>query len=448
MKRKIINIIVVCAMIATAFTLTNVFSVAETTEQNVALGKPATSSNYLAPHEPSWGNDGNTSSYWTSDTTNPMPAWWAVDLQEGHVITRIELVARQDVDGPEGIRQNFQIWGSNDPTFATYSVLAVQDADTSDFPARGTWTATVTNTNSFRYLRLDRGTLIGMLFSEFRAFAQVEVGDSPTYQNVSLNKPASGTAIITPYEASRGNDGIISDTSMFYSDTGDNAINAYWVVDLETAYVISKIDLTMRQDQDGVDAIRNHFNVYGANAADYSDKVRLAYSSAPISPKGTWEITVTNTNSFRYLIVDREGAPNKRFLIFSEFSAFIDTTPSPTATQAPSPTATQAPSPTATQAPSPTATQAPSPTATQAPSPTATQAPSPTATQAPSPTVTQTPSPTIEEPSPTTTDVSNSDDLNPDDDEVSPGDGFRMGILTLLIISAGAMFISKKKIVA
>jgi len=139
--------------------------------------------------------------------------------------------------------------------------------------------------------------------------------------NVALGKSASGTANSSPNDAAKGNDGSIN--SIFVTDAGDGN-TANWVVDLESRYLLSKIELTMRQD--GVpadtDPTRNHFNVYGSNTSDYSDKVRLAYNANVIPAKGTWEISITNTNSFRYLIVDREGATNKRHLIFAEFRAF------------------------------------------------------------------------------------------------------------------------------
>lgn len=70
--------------------------------------------------------DGNKKTGYSPEGAGPH--WWQVDLEKPWRIHRIEIMDRFDVDNPIA-RSSFEILGSNDPTFETYTVLAVQGAD-------------------------------------------------------------------------------------------------------------------------------------------------------------------------------------------------------------------------------------------------------------------------------------------------------------------------------
>lgn len=109
------------------------------------------SSAYSDLYNPAKANDGNPGSGWSplGKTLDTQP-WWQVDLGGAYTLAAIELVTRQDVDQPE-TRHNFQIWGSNDPNFASFTLLGGQG--TTILPFRGTWSLGITNNQPFRYLR-------------------------------------------------------------------------------------------------------------------------------------------------------------------------------------------------------------------------------------------------------------------------------------------------------
>lgn len=119
--------------------------------QDVALGRPATASSNFPGASPSHGNDGTLASNWASANGDPEP-WWQVDLLRRHHITGLQIVARQDGDQPF-TRYNFEFRGSDDPTFATYSVLAAQFSFTT-WPSQGTWSVGVSGHMRCRYVRV------------------------------------------------------------------------------------------------------------------------------------------------------------------------------------------------------------------------------------------------------------------------------------------------------
>ncbi|HHV99472.1 MAG TPA: hypothetical protein GXX36_07840, partial [Clostridiaceae bacterium] len=65
-------------------------------------------------------------------------------------------------------RRNFEVRASNDPNFATYTVLASQGSTA--FPDDTTWTANVTDTNQYRYIRFYKTVNEYMFICEFKVW--------------------------------------------------------------------------------------------------------------------------------------------------------------------------------------------------------------------------------------------------------------------------------------
>ncbi|WP_141203071.1 RICIN domain-containing protein [Streptomyces griseorubiginosus] len=118
---------------------------------NLAYNKPASASSVYGSWTPaSNGNDNNGSTGW-SPTGSDTSAWWQVDLGQAYQLGQYSLTTRQDLDQPE-TRSNFEIRGSNDPSFATYTVLGRQGATT--LPLASTLTGNIDVRQKFRYLRV------------------------------------------------------------------------------------------------------------------------------------------------------------------------------------------------------------------------------------------------------------------------------------------------------
>lgn len=112
------------------------------------LKPAAASSSYSAAYAASKGNDGSLGTLWASGAGSSH--YWQVDLASLHHIQQVRLITRQDTDVPDH-RKNFEIRASNDPAFATYTVLASQGA--TPLPHRGTLTLDVTGSTPYRYVR-------------------------------------------------------------------------------------------------------------------------------------------------------------------------------------------------------------------------------------------------------------------------------------------------------
>lgn len=112
--------------------------------------KPASaSSEFNSTFAASKANDGKHDTLWASGSGSAH--YWQVDLGNARHIQRVELVTRQDND-VAAHRRNFQIRASNDPTFASFTVLGAQ-GDTA-LPFRDTWSGNVPHPPPFRYLRV------------------------------------------------------------------------------------------------------------------------------------------------------------------------------------------------------------------------------------------------------------------------------------------------------
>lgn len=139
---------------------------------DLARGKPAVaSSQWNSSMPPSAAADWNYNSKWHQASNDPAP-WWSVDLENRYVIQRIEISARVDLDQPDS-RRNFQVQGSNDSAFATFSVLGEQNEVPFPYFKTGlsnSWVRFINNPNGFRYIRVIKTAGGGLNFSEFQVY--------------------------------------------------------------------------------------------------------------------------------------------------------------------------------------------------------------------------------------------------------------------------------------
>jgi hypothetical protein len=113
---------------------------------------------------------------WHSESNTGRLEWWQVDLGRPVGIKALEIVFRPDQDQPS-TRANFEVRGSNDPRFASSTLLAAQGA--SAVPFRSLWQAEVKDEQSYRYVRVqktqpDRDAVGDIYFNltEVRVYAQ------------------------------------------------------------------------------------------------------------------------------------------------------------------------------------------------------------------------------------------------------------------------------------
>ena len=149
---------------------------------NLALNSPATaSSSFPSSFAAEYGNDLNLSTKWASNTSESNP-WWQVDLGQSYPVSKIELLARQDIDR-DFERSNLRILASDDKSFRSYEILARQENTT--FPAYGTWSSDIDNKNSFRCILVSRTNNKGYFsIAEFRVFE----GKGNPYVDVHYDK--------------------------------------------------------------------------------------------------------------------------------------------------------------------------------------------------------------------------------------------------------------------
>lgn len=113
------------------------------------LKTASASASFNASFSPAKGNDGLLTTLWAS--TGGGSHFWQVDLGSAHHLQRVEVVTRQDVN-QEIHRKNFEVRVSNDPSFATYTVLGGQGAV--PLPFKGTLALEIPQTTAFRHLRV------------------------------------------------------------------------------------------------------------------------------------------------------------------------------------------------------------------------------------------------------------------------------------------------------
>lgn len=117
---------------------------------NLAYNKPTSASSVYGSGTPAANaNDNNGSTGW-SPTGSDSSAWWQVDLGQAHQLGQFSLTTRQDLDQSE-TRGHFEVRASNDPSFATYTVIGRQ---TENLPLAATLTGDIDVRQKFRYVRV------------------------------------------------------------------------------------------------------------------------------------------------------------------------------------------------------------------------------------------------------------------------------------------------------
>lgn len=153
---------------------------------NIAAGKPTSSSTTYANNSAaSTAVDGDLGTGW-SPTGADTAAWWQVDLGAATALSQVSLTTRQDLSQPE-TRRNFEIRGSNDPSFGTYTVLAKRDGAT--IADAGTFTSLVRDRGAYRYIRVAKTDNQYFFITEFSAQASGGSISTPTVPSFDGNKP-------------------------------------------------------------------------------------------------------------------------------------------------------------------------------------------------------------------------------------------------------------------
>lgn len=129
---------------------------------NFALKRPATaSSTHVWPDTlstPDAANDGQLlvsgkNSIWHSESNTGKLEWWQVDLGRAYRIQLIEILFRTDQDQPL-TRRNFEVRGSNDPSFGNSVLLASQGDTVAAF--QQPWRAQSADGGGYRYVRVQK----------------------------------------------------------------------------------------------------------------------------------------------------------------------------------------------------------------------------------------------------------------------------------------------------
>ncbi|MFK3677957.1 discoidin domain-containing protein [Microbacterium sp. NPDC090218] len=120
---------------------------------NFALSSSASaSSTYDSTHTATQAIDDSIASGWSPlSVEEDARPWLRLDLGAARVVEQIQFVSRHDIDW-DVTRRDFEVQASNDATFATYDVIGSQNS--TPFAHQGTWSATVTSTTAYRYIRI------------------------------------------------------------------------------------------------------------------------------------------------------------------------------------------------------------------------------------------------------------------------------------------------------
>jgi hypothetical protein len=139
---------------------------------NIALNAVASASSSASGHPPNLGNDVGNKTYWQSESTLNNP-WFMLDLGSAYVIKKLELepVLLTDVD-----LTNFEIQASNDVGFATWSVLASQNATQfrhrSDIGYNDKFWYIEHDDSAYRYIRVYKTTGTQLALADLRVYGK------------------------------------------------------------------------------------------------------------------------------------------------------------------------------------------------------------------------------------------------------------------------------------
>lgn len=127
-------------------------------------------------------------------------------------------------------------------------------------------------------------------------------------ENVAVDKPVSCSTYNTNYPAKNVNDGNLN---VFWAsgsekDKGLSGENDFIQIDLEEKYKIHKIIVRSRRDMDQSGS-RENWILYGANTADFSDKVELGQKKYAGDFKSDLVAEFTVPVEYRYVRLERKG---------------------------------------------------------------------------------------------------------------------------------------------
>lgn len=191
----------------------------EYTGYNLAFNKVCTANNVNGNFAPYNAVDGNSESVW--DTSNCVGGasntWWQVDLGDTYEIDRIDIDARRNVDDSTA-RRLFKVLASNDADFADGGT-EIARAEYPEFPQGGTWQAAVSDTNKYRYVRIQKTNNEYFLLADVRVINE-SMGDIKQ-KEVCTNNDIYNNCITTIGELNYGAPGI----QTYYTEDVDIAHN-------------------------------------------------------------------------------------------------------------------------------------------------------------------------------------------------------------------------------
>ncbi|MFC4776614.1 discoidin domain-containing protein [Paenibacillus sp. GCM10023252] len=135
---------------------------------NIAHDKPATATSYYgdnASYAPGNGNDGNGSA-WVSKSAAGQLQYWQVDLGTAFRIDKLQMVPRDN--RPANELRSFRVLVSNASDFSSYKVIASVGGIAF---TESVWSALVSESNAYRYVRVEKTTVEGAGFKEFRVLS-------------------------------------------------------------------------------------------------------------------------------------------------------------------------------------------------------------------------------------------------------------------------------------
>jgi hypothetical protein len=213
---------------STAATYTATYQAAAA-DVNLALNKPATSSSnensgYTAPR----GNDGSTTTRWSSTFANSQ--WWRVDLGSAQTVGKVT------INWEAAYASQYQIQTSTDgTTFTTRATVNITS------PGVKTTSFTPVSARYVRIMGVTRATPYGISFWEAQVFAGGSAPPPPPTQiELARNQPAtsSGNEDNTLYAPGFAVDG---NTSTRWSSAFLD--NQWWQVDLGSAKQVNQVTI-------------------------------------------------------------------------------------------------------------------------------------------------------------------------------------------------------------
>ncbi|MBF0432223.1 MAG: discoidin domain-containing protein [Fibrobacteria bacterium] len=121
---------------------------------NIAKGKSSSSSSIQAEAYPSANiNDGNFNSIWASGTTDSV-IYCQIDLEKEYKLRQIVVTPWSSNAALPATRTNFEILAANNEDMSGHKVLGSKTGD--PFAQDESWTLEVTDTASYRYVRIQR----------------------------------------------------------------------------------------------------------------------------------------------------------------------------------------------------------------------------------------------------------------------------------------------------